>query len=123
MGLVGLSKAQFYNLKLESTFAGKLSEKQAIINPLDVQIPNDARVRAGLVLIWGHGQDIYDGRQLAMQVGKVISENFPQSFGPEIGKKSLCFDHGAYKHVQVEVYFFTDTGWHSGPEVKCEYVD
>jgi len=123
IGPVGLSKAQCYNLELENTFSGQASETQSILYQLNGQIPNDAKSRAGLVLIWGHGKDIYDGRQLAMRVGKVIRDNFPLSFGPETSMKSLGFDHGAYKHVQVEIYFFTDGEWHSGRETKCEFVD
>jgi len=123
MGPVGLSKAQCYNLELNNTNPDDGSERQAIFSQLEGQLPNDEKVRAGLVLIWGHGQDIIKGRQLAMRVGNIISEAYPLSFSIETGKKSMGFDRGAFKHVQIEVYFFTDGLWQSGREMQCEYLD
>lgn len=119
---VGLAEPQCYNLELGSTDPTDGSEKQAILQQLRSQLPNDPSIRAGLLLIWGHGKDIYDGRRIAMRVGDVIQQAFPLSFA-EASRKSMGFDVGAYKHVQVEVYFFTDAEWKGGNPVKCEFTD
>lgn len=123
VGPIGLSDAQCYNLELDGTLFDDGSERQAILSQLEGQIPNDKNLRAGLVLVWGHGQDIPKGRQLAMRVGNIISEKYPLSFSAETEKKSMGFDHGSFKHVQIEIYFFTDGNWKSGREMPCEYLN
>lgn len=119
---VGLAEPQCYNLELEGTDPTDGSERTAILQQLKNQLPNDPSFRAGLLLIWGHGKDIYDGRRIAMRVGDVIQQAFPLSFA-DASRKSMGFDVGAYKHVQVEVYFFTDSEWKGGNPVKCEFTD
>ncbi|MEJ5201023.1 MAG: hypothetical protein WHV66_02210 [Anaerolineales bacterium] len=119
---VGLAEPQCYNLELEGTDPTDGSERTAILQQLKNQLPNDPSFRAGLLLIWGHGKDIYDGRRIAIRVGNVIQQAFPLSFS-DASRKSMGFDVGAYKHVQVEVYFFTDSEWKGGNPVKCEFTD
>lgn len=119
---VGLAEPQCYNLELEGTDPTDGSERTAILQQLKNQLPNDPSFRAGLLLIWGHGKDIYDGRRIAMRVGDVIQQAFPLSFA-DASRKSMGFDVGAYKHVQVEVYFFTDSEWKGSNPVKCEFTD
>lgn len=123
MGPVGLSEAQCYNIELGGTAYEDGSERQAILTQITGQIPNNEDIRAGLILVWGHGIDIYGGRQLAKRVGLVISEEFPLSFGIGTEKKSLGYEVGRLRHVQIEVYFFTTSRWKSGREVKCEFTD
>lgn len=120
---IGLSKAQCYNLELQDTYTGDGSEQKAILGQLQNMLPNDRSIHAGLVLIWGHGADIYEGRQIAKRVGAVLDQYFNGSFGSGTEKKSMGFDHGNYKHVQIEVYFFTTSQWKSGYEVRCEFID
>ncbi len=119
---VGLSKPQCYNLELAGSDPSDGSERNAIIQQLKNQLPNDPSIRAGLLLIWGHGKDIYDGRRIAMRVGDVIQQAFPLSF-ENTSRKSMGYDVGAYKHVQIEVYFFTDSEWKGGKPVRCEFND
>lgn len=119
---IGLSDPQCYNLELSGTDPNDGSERRAIIQQLSNQLPNDPSYRAGLLLIWGHGKDIYDGRRIAKRVGDVIQQAFPQSFA-NASRKSMGYDAGAYKHVQIEVYFFTDAKWTGGNPVPCEFKD
>jgi hypothetical protein len=119
---VGLSKPQCYNLELKGTDPSDGSEKDAILKQLNRMLPNNPSYRAGLLLIWGHGKSIYDGRRIAMRVGDVIQEAYPLSFA-KVSRKSLGYDFGDYKHVQVEVYFYTDSEWTGGQPVPCEFTD
>lgn len=119
---VGLSEPQCYNLELAGTDPADGSERTAILQQLKNQLPNDPSIRAGLLLIWGHGKDIYDGRRIAMRVGDVIQQAFPLSFA-DASRKSMGYDVGTYKHVQIEVYFFTDSEWKGGNPVRCEFTD
>lgn len=119
---VGLSEPQCYNLELINTDPGDGSERLAIIQQLRNNLPNDPKIRAGLLLVWGHGKDIYDGRRIAKRVGDVIQQEFPLSFS-HASRKSMGFDAGVYKHVQIEVYFFTDSVWQGGNPVPCEFTD
>lgn len=119
---VGLSKPQCYNLELAGTDPTDGSERTAILQQLNNQLPNDPSIRAGLLLIWGHGKDIYDGRRIALRVGDVIQQAFPLSFA-DVSRKSMGYDAGAFKHVQIEVYFFTDSEWKGGNPVRCEFTD
>ena len=119
---VGLSEPQCYNLELAGTDPTDGSERTAILQQLKNQLPDDPSIRAGLLLIWGHGKDIYDGRRIAMRVGDVIQQTFPLSFA-DTSRKSMGYDAGAFKHVQIEVYFFTDSEWKGGNPVRCEFTD
>jgi len=117
---IGLQKPQCYNLELEGTSVEDGSERDQIIRQLNKNMPNDSSVRVGLLLVWGHGKDIYQGRQLALRVSKIIQEQFPLSFAGA-NQKTMGFDVGAYKHVQVEVYLFTDSKWEGINPAPCEY--
>jgi len=119
---VGLSEPQCYNLELAGSDPTDGSERTAILQQLKNQLPNDPSIRAGLLLIWGHGKDIYDGRRIAMRVGDVIQQTFPLSFA-DASRKSMGYDAGDFKHVQIEVYFFTDSEWKGGKPVPCEFTD
>lgn len=119
---VGLAEPQCYNLELAGSDPADGSERTAILQQLKNQLPNDPSIRAGLLLIWGHGKDIYDGRRIAMRVGDVIQQAFPLSFA-DASRKSMGYDVGTYKHVQIEVYFFTDSEWKGGNPARCEFTD
>lgn len=123
VGPVGLGSAQCYNIELAGTDPSDGSEEYAIIQQLKGQIPNDTNIQAGLVLVWAHGVDILNGRNISMRVNKALTKAFPLSFGEDTAKKSMGFQVGKLKHVQVEVYFFTNSPWQSGLEKPCEFVD
>lgn len=121
-GPPGLSEAQCYNLELGGTDSADGSETQAVISQLTSQLPNDANIRVGLVIVWAHGQDVQDGANIAGRVNDALKSSFSSSFGGSTKRKSLGFRYGAYKHAQVEIYLYTTSPWQSGREVACEYV-
>lgn len=120
LGPIGLSSAQCYNLSLSSNSV--LEQKHSISYQLKSQIPNDKNIQAGLVLLWVHGKDMWEGVRMAGQIKDVVKEYFPNSFEDSTAFKSLYFETGDLYHTQLEIYFFTNSPWISGREVQCEYV-
>lgn len=117
LGVIGLGTSQCYNLDLKP---GDLSAQQdAILSRLKEILPNDDKIKAGMLIVWGNGGDSLTGRRIANQVGLIIKKNFAKSFDENTQEKDLFLDSGIRNRVIIEVYFFTNAEWKTGQEVNC----
>jgi len=115
-GPVGLSSHQCYNIYLPN---GSI-DNDDIYEMLNNQLPDNPAIRAGLVLIWTHGETVGQGVEMSQQVGQILKAQFPESFS-KTEMKSLYFEIGQIYLIQLEIYFYTDSYWSSGYEVTCSY--
>ncbi len=115
----GLDEPQCYNFELTS--ADTASQTAYLTRFFQEQLPDDNHHRAGLVMIWVHGQDMREGVLVAREVGRLLQHVLPDSFG-DAQVKSLYFDTGELYHVQLEIYFYAPAQWRSGGEMMCEYL-